>query len=53
MRRLKMNKTLYTMCGAIVLALAACADGTSVEPNTSYAEGNSLWEYGSLCREVA
>ena len=43
MRRLKMNKKLYAMCGAIVLALAACADGTSVEPNTSYAEGNSLW----------
>ena len=37
-----MNKTLYTMCGAMALAFAACS-GTSVEPNTMNVEGSPLW----------
>ena len=37
-----MNKTLYTMCGAMALAFAACS-GTSVEPNTMNVEGCPLW----------
>ena len=44
-----MNEKLYTLCGAMALALAACSEdggnigGTSTEPNTVYAEGSSLW----------
>ena len=48
MRRLKMNNKLYTMCGTVALAFVACSEnsgvgGTSVEPNTVYAEDNWLW----------
>ena len=44
-----MNEKLYTLCGAMALALAACSDdsgnigGTSTEPNTVYAEQYWLW----------
>jgi len=44
-----MNSKLYTACGAMALALAACSEdnggvsGTSTEPNPVYAEGLSLW----------
>ena len=44
-----MNNKLYTACGAMALALAACSEdnggvsGTSTEPNPVYAEGLSLW----------
>ena len=44
-----MTKRLYAACGAMALALAACSEdkgdvgGTSVEPNTVYADGRALW----------
>ena len=44
-----MNSKLYTACGAMALALAACSEdngvvgGTSTEPNPTYAEALSLW----------
>ena len=44
-----MNNKLYTACGAMALALAACSEdnggisGTSTEPNPAYAESHSLW----------
>jgi hypothetical protein len=52
MMMLKINKKIYTACGVIALVLAACSDGTSIEPNTfAYASSSSGFDNGSSASE--